>query len=99
MQSDVDNIANNNLITNGSAVKSVQRGVINLNGQIPSAYIPISTVDTNKAITIVSIIGFQGPYDYNLAASFTLQENQLVISKIDRNEWTAGISWQVIEFY
>lgn len=97
----IDELKENALLNAESVVKSVQRGVMNLDNQEPTAYTSISTINPDKAVAIVSVIGHYGGnlYNYNLAASYTLQSNRLVISNIDQNDWTAGISWQVIEFY
>ena len=97
----IETLLSNALLNAGSVVKSVQRGVMNLDNQKPTAYTPISTINPDKAVAIVSVIGHHGGnhFTYNLAASYTLQSNRLVISDIDQNDWTAGVSWQVIEFY
>lgn len=97
----IDDLKANALLNAGSVVKSIQRGVMNLDDQEPTAYTPISTINPDKAVAIVSVIGHHGGnrFTYNLAASYTLQSNRLVISALTSNTWTAGVSWQVIEFY
>lgn len=99
----IDTLKQNALLNAGSVVKSIQRGVVNLDngtsGSLPPSRIPISTINPDKAIAIISIMGFQWPSQrYMIAASYTLQANNIVISNLQSN-WFAGISWQVIEFY
>lgn len=100
----IDALKENALLNAGSVVKSIQRGVVNLNnntsGSKPPSSISISTINPDKAIAIVSIIGFLWPdLGFQISASYTLQANKLVISNLKENWWFAGISWQVIEFY
>lgn len=111
----ITNIADKNIITNGSAVKSVQRGTANLVGTgytSPATYyeveVTISSVNLSKAVLIFSNNASPDQTaTTNEAVRQSLVMGQIINSTtIQFNRVSAEststqdpISWQVIEYY
>lgn len=98
---------NSNVIKNGSAVKSIQRGQYNKVLPMNKPYnfsIPLSHINnTNKCFVSISISVKEGNYDYSQNASYILNSDNITID-IDMGEYLdykldVRVSYSIIEFY
>ena len=101
----IDTLLENVLLSAGSIVKSVQQG----NGKLPgnssdlrTKSIPISTININKSVLIISFIA--NTETYASTAWAALLEDKIDITYINtinstKNEYSIGYTWSVLEFY
>ena len=82
-------------------VKSVQRGVITRTNEGALTSIPISTIDPEKAVAVVTMNGKDYHFGYDVIATYSLEANQIAFSfaRGTGSDSKVCISWQVIEFY
>lgn len=75
-------------------VKSVQRGVVKSPSFSGTYSVPISTVNTNRSLLIITHLGNDG------SVNFTLNSSSFGIAYTGINNHSiSNVSWQVIEFY
>ena len=80
----------------GSVIKSIQRGVITLDGTSPDT-VTITAVDTAKSILFVTVSGstdFRSSPRGVLTNTTTITFDWILVSSV-----VSLVAWQVIEFY
>jgi len=102
VKSVVDAILGKNIISNGSVIKSIQRGTHN--GGTSSITITISTINPAKAFVILSNItsgryGATPPRLTSLNATSFVVSASCYLDTSGTSNVAAPFSWVVIEFY
>lgn len=108
VKSDTSSIKNtvdsNPLLTAGSVVKSIQRGLLNVSASNGSKHsVSISTVDINKSVILVNCSGSKTNSTWSVFCAIENVTNQEISFYIyhtgGSNTTSVKLSWQVIEFY
>jgi hypothetical protein len=97
VKSAVSTIAGKNIINHGSAIKSIQRGTIQLSTSETSKTATISSVSTSK--TMLNFLGASTSSSYHTFRLQLTSSTQITVNRAESEGRSATVSYEVIEYY